>query len=167
MVVVALSAPAEPRGVIVSASKPTCGFVGGLKPNAFPLDARLRSAAEYDAVFKGRMVLKGRWFNVHVLPRNVAEEARLGLIVAKKLLRTAVARNLTKRLVREAFRCRRRALPAADFVFRLKARPGPGSTRVDRKLLRPEIDHLLADCVRRFASVALKVGVDGQNPTRT
>lgn len=73
--------------------------------------------------------------------------ARLGLVIPKKLLRTAVARNLTKRLIRETFRRKRNELPDFDFVFRLTARPGPTSRRIDRPLLRAEIGRLVARCV--------------------
>ena len=43
---------------------------------------------------------------------------RLGLIVAKKVLRRAVDRNRVKRVIRESFR-KRRGLPALDIVVRL------------------------------------------------
>jgi len=92
-------------------------------------------------------VLRGRCFSVHLLPRQAGTGARLGLVVPKKLLRTAVARNLTKRLVRETFRRNRNELPDFDFVFRLTVRPGPSSRRVDRPVLRAEVAQLVARCV--------------------
>lgn len=48
--------------------------------------------------------------------------ARLGMIVAKKVLRRAVDRNRAKRVVRESFR--RQSLEAVDVVVRLtESRP--------------------------------------------
>lgn len=51
---------------------------------------------------------------------------RLGMIVAKRLLKRAVDRNRVKRCVRETFRGVRAELPACDFVIRLIACPEPG-----------------------------------------
>ena len=52
-----------------------------------------------------------------VLARESAtQQPRIGLIIAKRHVRTAVARNRVKRLVRESFRRRRQQLPALDLV---------------------------------------------------
>jgi len=42
--------------------------------------------------------------------------ARLGIIVAKKKVKTAVARHRIKRLVRESFRQARQSLPDIDVI---------------------------------------------------
>ena len=61
---------------------------------------------------------------LHFQPRpQGASEARLGLVVGKKLLKRAVDRNRVKRIVREQFRLRRARLPVCDLVVRLHARP--------------------------------------------
>ena len=44
------------------------------------------------------------------------EHPRLGIIVAKKNIARATQRNRVKRIVREAFRCRRAALGSTDLV---------------------------------------------------
>lgn len=137
----------EPRVVIASASDAVGGPGDRLNQNRFPPACRLKNAIEYSTVFHARKVLRGRWFTVHLLPHPAGVGARLGLVVAKKLLRTAVARNLTKRLVREAFRQKRQVLPDTDFVFRLTARPGPTARHVDRVALRADIDLLIGRCV--------------------
>ena len=63
---------------------------------------------------------------LHYQPRPEGNtEARLGLVVAKKLLKRAVDRNRVKRVVREQFRLRRSALPAVDLVVRLAVKPVP------------------------------------------
>lgn len=76
---------------------------------------------------------------------NEGDGARLGLVIAKKLARRAVLRNLLKRLGREAFRQTRADLPPFDLVLRL-AKPVVKAERVTRQVLRAEIDALL----RRF-----------------
>ena len=61
------------------------------------------------------------------------------MIVAKKLARRAVQRNLLKRLAREAFRLRRASLPNIDLIVRLTATPRHAS----RRELRDDIEQLL------------------------
>lgn len=75
---------------------------------------------------------------------NAGSGARIGLIVARRLLKRAVDRNLVKRIAREAFRSVRARLPALDLVLRL-ASP---FTALDRRELRGELDSLLARLVR-------------------
>ncbi|BBP06075.1 hypothetical protein TPL01_00100 [Sulfuriferula plumbiphila] len=45
--------------------------------------------------------------------------ARLGIVVGKKELRTAVARNLAKRTVREAFRTNQHNIQSLDIIVRI------------------------------------------------
>lgn len=94
----------------------------------FPGCCRLHTAADFSRVFAARRVLRGEYFDLHYLavrPEVVLAEAgaRLGLVIAKKLARRAVQRNLLKRLAREAFRHSRSGLPAYDLVLRLARSP--------------------------------------------
>lgn len=69
---------------------------------------------------------------LHYQPRPAEfTEARLGLVVGKKLLKRSVDRNRVKRIIREQFRCQRESLPACDLVVRLAVKPKP----LDNKLL--------------------------------
>lgn len=54
-------------------------------------------------------------FSVLILPNDRAE-ARLGLVIAKKHVREAHARNRIKRVTRESFRRVRQQLPPLDCV---------------------------------------------------
>ncbi len=69
--------------------------------------------------------------------------ARLGLIIAKRFARTAVMRNVIKRLSREAFRLLSANLPPYDVVIRLKTRIPQPIRVADRPVLRQEICSLL------------------------
>jgi len=83
-------------------------------------------------------VLRGAHFALHYSP-NGAGSARLGLVVAKKLARRAVQRNLVKRIGRDVFRHAQADLPPYDLVLRL-------STRLDevtRRAMREEMIGLL------------------------
>ena len=87
---------------------------------------RLTKTDEFSSVFGFRRAIRGKWLMLHYQPRPEGNtEARLGGVVAKKLLKRAVDRNRVKRVVREQFRLRRAALPGIDLVVRLAVKPGP------------------------------------------
>ncbi len=61
---------------------------------------------------------------LHYQPRAEGfSEARLGLVVGKKLVKRAVDRNRVKRVIREEFRRCRPNLPPVDLVVRLAVKP--------------------------------------------
>ncbi len=83
---------------------------------------------------------------VHYLPRgDTACAARLGLVVGRKLVKSAVGRNRIKRILREQFRQRRAGLPTVDVIFRLIAKPG----RIDGRVIAAEAVELLGRLARR------------------
>jgi ribonuclease P protein component len=108
---------------------------------AFPNTHRLTKTDEFSSVFGFRKSLKSTHFLLHYRLRTVAEVAgaRLGLVVAKRLLRRSVDRNLIRRLARENFRIMRCRLPSRDLILRLAVRPEP----LDRRALAEEIRELL------------------------
>ncbi|MDO6386609.1 MULTISPECIES: ribonuclease P protein component [unclassified Uliginosibacterium] len=90
---------------------------------------RLCKTDEYSSVFAFRKAVRGRYFVLHYRPSE-SPTARLGVVVAKKLARRAVLRNLIKRMAREWFRHTRETLPRHDLILRLNA-PALGVTRAD------------------------------------
>ena len=120
---------------------------------AFPKSYRLTKTDEYSSVFGFRKALRSQHFLLHYRARNQtdlsnrAEDvgARLGLVVAKRLLRRAVDRNLIRRLARESFRLQRASLPANDLILRLANRPAA----LDRQLLAIEMRALLEKMANR------------------
>lgn len=100
---------------------------------------RLRKTDEFSSVFAFRRVLRGRVFELLFRP-SPGTSARLGIVVPKRHVRSAVDRNLVKRIVRESFRLVRPALPPRDVVVRVAAR----IVAPDRRALRQEIDGLFA-----------------------
>jgi ribonuclease P protein component len=145
-VAVARSSPlAAPRAVIASPSEarpqagpeipsPAGGSNGPSDETAskagfgFGASLRLHKTDEFSSVFAFRRVVRGRYFALHYCPGQV-DTARLGVVVAKKLAKRAVQRNLLKRIGRDVFRHARASLPAYDLVLRLSAKVADVSKR--------------------------------------
>ena len=113
----------------------------------FPAAARLHRPTEFAAALAGRRIARGAFFVVTAHLRQaidpesqVAPCARLGLIMAKRFAHHASTRNALKRVVREAFRCKRLELPAHDFVVRLNKRITAMSLTELKKTARLEAD---------------------------
>lgn len=74
-------------------------------------------------MFAARSKLRGKYFDLHYSacdPLGAENTHCLGLVVAKKLARRAVQRNLLKRLARESSSCPWWGrLPSYDLVLRL------------------------------------------------
>lgn len=104
---------------------------------------RIRKTDEFSSVFAFRRTLRGKHFDMLHRPNSVAT-ARLGVVIAKKFVRSAVSRNLIRRIVRESFRLSRTKLPQYDIVVRVSARMDTS----DRQALREEIDELFARLVQ-------------------
>lgn len=83
---------------------------------------RLLGTGDFGAVFEGARFKAGSPQLLLLGASTDREHARLGLVISKKHVGTAVARNRVKRLCREAFRHRAATLPCIDIV--VVARPG-------------------------------------------
>ena len=86
--------------------------------------------AEFEQVFAENE--RARTDTLLVMARpNPLGHARLGMVIAKRLLPRAVDRNRVKRCVRETFRLQRQNFPACDFVVRLLGKPVAGAEARD------------------------------------
>lgn len=86
----------------------------------FGADFRLRKPAEFAIVLHRGEVLTSTHFLVK-RRANGLHHPRLGLIVGKRNLKLAVARNRLKRCIREMVRLNQGELVGMDLVFRLRA----------------------------------------------
>lgn len=87
-----------------------------IKRFGFDKHQRLLTAKQFTAVFQQakRYPLST---GLYLVMPNEHNQARLGLVVAKKHLAKAVQRNWLKRCQREGFRLQQAALPGCDIVF--------------------------------------------------
>lgn len=82
----------------------------------FPRSRRLLTAEDYKNVFSNPVKLVCPPFTLLATPNQLGYP-RLGLIVAKKNVKSAVERNRLKRLCRQSFRLQQAELPAVDIVL--------------------------------------------------
>ena len=100
----------------------------------FPKGKRLLTRLDYSRVFSGSKRIHNKAFTLLIHYRKdpidtPLYDCRLGIVVSKKVHKTAVQRNRIKRLIRESFRHQHR-LKSADYV--VMAKPGaPALTNAD------------------------------------
>ena len=87
--------------------------------------------ADFDVVLRFPQLRFRRGPFVLMAGATDAASARLGLIVAKRVLRRAVDRNRAKRVIRESFR-QHGDLPPLDVVVRLLVGSPPLPAQADR-----------------------------------
>jgi ribonuclease P protein component len=101
---------------------------------------RVRQAAEYQRVIEHGKMAPAQG---HILVRFLSNDKgvpRLGIIVGRKALKRAVDRNRAKRMCREAFRQKSRALPPVDIVVQLRVRAEPLNWRTFWRDLNARLD---------------------------
>jgi ribonuclease P protein component len=84
---------------------------------SFPKQLRIKRQTDFDRVFENGAVASDAQLVVHGV-KNELGVSRLGLSISKKVGNSPV-RNCWKRLIREAFRTNKSAMPSSfDFVVR-------------------------------------------------
>ncbi len=81
---------------------------------------KMRKTDEFSSVFRFRCVRSQSGIDFLAAP-NGLNYSRLGMIVPKKVIATAVARNRVKRLIREGFRLNQSELAGLDVIARIKS----------------------------------------------
>ncbi|HEY6772821.1 MAG TPA: ribonuclease P protein component [Oxalicibacterium sp.] len=109
----------------------------------FARDRRIVKTDEFSSVFRLRPVYRTAHFVLYTRKTELPN-ARLGVVVAKRLAPRAVTRNTIKRMTRELFR--QAALPSIDCVVRLSqpvnTKTAPATSAGLRVLLREELTRL-------------------------
>ncbi|MGR8932615.1 MAG: ribonuclease P protein component [Gammaproteobacteria bacterium] len=104
------------------------------KDFSFPDLYRLRTPADYKKVFTDPVKSTDRYFTVLAI-HNPLPHPRLGLAIAKKAIRKAVARNRIKRAVRESFRLQRQQIINIDIVVLARGDAAKADAQILRKSL--------------------------------
>jgi len=100
----------------------------------FPPERRLRRPAEFKRAYAQGRRLGNEFFTMSACPNGLTM-ARLGMSVAARNLKQAVARNRIRRLIRESFRQQLPSLPALDLVIGVRtAVLGAENARVRERL---------------------------------
>ncbi len=82
---------------------------------SFPRSHRLITQAEFKTVFDESLKVSQRCFLI-LFKSNQKKHARIGIIVGKRVAKSAVARNRIRRIVRESFRLNQEKLAGLDIV---------------------------------------------------
>lgn len=106
-------------------------------------DHKIRHKREFDAVFKKRNRLYGKYFLAYYRLNEVGH-ARMGTITSKHNVRKAVRRNRIRRVLKEQFRLSLSHLPNVDIVFIAKKEQG----NADNEELRQCQNRLLQQAIR-------------------
>jgi ribonuclease P protein component len=83
---------------------------------AFGKPLRLLSSSDFQSVFDGATARISHQHFLILARANHLDRPRLGLVIAKKHIRLAVARNRIKRLIRESFRHQQQPLSGIDVI---------------------------------------------------
>lgn len=107
------------------------------KQLGFPSQYRLLSKADFKAVFDQCDKVNQKQFLALFKP-NQMSHARLGIVIAKRTVNSAVARNRIRRVIRESFRLNREQLKGFDIIVLVRQ----NCDTLDKANLREGIDKL-------------------------
>jgi len=91
-------------------------------PTSFPRHERLLQSREYTSVFNDTQCKSSDQYFMILATSNHRQHPRLGLAITKKKIRTAIARNRLKRIIRESFRHHKECLKGMDIVVLCQSR---------------------------------------------
>ncbi len=108
----------------------------------FSREQRLLLPTDYKFVFNQPIRSSDKLLTILAKQNQSEEQARLGLAVAKKSVKTAVHRNRIKRLIREFFRLNTDKLACADYVILVRSGIDKMDNRVITESLAKQFNYL-------------------------
>tara|TARA_R110000772_G_scaffold26389_11_gene68090 strand:+ start:7038 stop:7448 length:411 start_codon:yes stop_codon:yes gene_type:complete len=123
-------------------------FINKEKPMAkqgFSKAARLLGPAQFNPVFQ-KTAFKLSSPVILILVGNSDGPPRLGIIVAKKHIKTAVQRNRLKRIIRESFRLRQAEFGTIDLVVLARH----GLDQLDNREVQVQMNKLLDELILKL-----------------
>ena len=115
--------PAQPDALTPEPVKPA-------RAHGFGWLKKMRETDEFSSVFRFRCAYRGACLDVLAAPNGLGIP-RLGMIVPKKVIRTAVGRNRVKRLLREWLRLSQADVGSLDIIARLKTSGDESMLKLD------------------------------------
>jgi len=92
-----------------------------MKAASYEKAERIVQAGTYKSILRKGSFVEKRGIALYYCKRVHASDSRLGILVSRKSLAKAVARNRLKRIIREYFRTKKRKLKSSfDLVFRTR-----------------------------------------------
>lgn len=107
----------------------------------FPRRSHLVTEAQFKKVCKARQKISSEIFAIYYCYNNT-NHPRLGVIVPKKKVKSAVKRNCFKRIIREEFRLKQKQLKNIDIVVVVIGKAGDLSKKEINLLLEKQISKL-------------------------
>lgn len=120
-------------------------------PEGYGRHQRIIKTDDFSSVFRLRPVHRTEHFVLYLRPSSIGQ-ARLGVVVAKRLAPRAVTRNLIKRLTREVFR--KAGLDGVDCIVRLNRAPVSRQSSAASGTLRMVLGAELQDLFTRKAALS-------------
>ncbi len=112
---------------------------------SFTKASRLLGSSQFSPVFsQAQFRISGK--NLLILARPSGEPARLGLVIGKKQVKTAVQRNRIKRLIRESFRIRKQEFGTIDLVVLARA----GVDSLNNQEVTAQINKLFDELLKKL-----------------
>lgn len=116
--------------------------------SSFSKASRLLNAADFKTVFtKAQFKVSCRYFLILAI-KNDSLKPRLGLVIAKKNVPTAVHRNRIKRLIRESFRLKPGLVERLDLVVLARK----DADKLHNSLICEKLEKLLNDISNKLRS---------------
>lgn len=112
----------------------------------FPKQSRLLKAGEYKAVFSNAQFKVSCRYLLFLANSNGNSRSRIGLVVAKKNVPTAVQRNRIKRQIREYFRLNSEVLDGLDLVVLVRK----DADKLHNRELSSKMASLVGDLGNKF-----------------
>jgi|FLOH01.1.fsa_nt_gi ribonuclease P protein component len=113
---------------------------------SLPRACQMRRQRDYSRVYSQGVRARGQLILVVAAPGDNPLTARMGLSVGRKFNKSAVIRNRTRRVIREAFRLERAHLPHVDLILIPVARDQEYTTTS----VAPELRRLVAKLAKRL-----------------
>ena len=123
----------------------------------FTKQAKLIKTDDFSSVFNFRKRISAQHLAIHYQP-NSLQQARLGLVIGKKIAKLAVSRNYMRRVLRELFRLQQQEICAVDLVIRVQKK----FDKVDFIQIKQEFNELILKLNKRINSKQAPVLFDTQ-----